>query len=296
MRKKNKKTSTLKPLNILEKINLKLPELSKTHHKIALYILENHDKVVFYTSSKLARTCNVSESSIVRFANALDYNGYTELQRELQNYLKEKITISQRLTSISDSNYNETEILFDVLTKSCNDINWLIKNINEDSFVKIVHLISKARNVFLVGSRNSYAALYFFKTSLSWIRDDVYIIHGIEADFDHLSIVNNEDVVISVSLPRYLKSTIKIHKYAYEQGANTVCITDTITSPLVKYSSVPLLINNEILSFSDNLIPVMCVITGILNAVAAINQDTTSKKIDRYEEFWKKLDLYEIFD
>lgn len=291
-----RKKVNLHKKNILEKINEKLPTLSKTHYKIAIYVLQNYDKVVFFTSNKLARECNVSESSIVRFANVLDYNGYTDLQRDLQNYLKAKITISHRLSSISDSNYNETDILFDVLTKSVDDINWLIKNINEESFVKVVHLLANARNIFLVGSRSSYSALYFFKTSLSWIRDNVFLVNGYEADFDRLSIVNSEDVVLSVSLPRYLKSTIQIHKYAYEKGANTVCVTDTITSPLVKYSSVPLLINNEILSFSDNLIPVMCIMTGILNAVASINQDSTSKKVEKHEKFWKELELYEIFD
>lgn len=291
-----RKKINLNTKNILEKINEKLPTLSKTHHKIAVYILQNYDKVVFFTSNKLARECNVSESSVVRFANVLDYNGYTDLQRDLQNYLKAKITISHRLSSISDSNYNETDILFDVLTKSVDDINWLIKNINEESFVKVVHLLANARNIFLIGSRNSYSALYFFKTSLSWIRDNVFLVNGYEADFDRLSIVNSEDVVLSVSLPRYLKSTIQIHKYAYEQGANTVCVTDTITSPLVKYSSVPLLINNEILSFSDNLIPVMCIMTGILNAVASINQKSTTKKVEKHEEFWKALDLYEVFE
>lgn len=289
------KNEFLKDMNVLEKINSKLNEFSKTHKKIAAYILNNHDKVVFFTSSKLAKACNVSESSVVRFAIFLGYNGYTDFQKDLQNYLKEKITITQRLTSITNTDSDEIEILYDVLTKSVNDINWLIKNINEDSFIKTVHLISNARNVYLVGSRNSFSVTLFMSFGLGWIRDNVYLINETNENFDKLSEINSEDVILSVSLPRYLKSTIKIHKYAYEKKAHTICITDTINSPLVKYSTIPILINNEMLSFSDNLIPVMCIVTGILNAVAMVNKKASESKIKNFEKFWNKLDLYEKF-
>lgn len=281
-------------MNIIDRINYNMPNFSKTHKKIALYVLNNYENVVFQTSSKLAKNCSVSESSIVRFANSIDYDGYTEMQKDLQNFVKEKLTVSQRLKSISKTNSDEVDILYDVLIKSKNDINWLMNNINEESFKSVVKLISEAENVYLVGSRSSYSVTYFLGFGLSWIRDNVHIIDSTNLNFDKLADINEKDVLLSVSLPRYLKSTIDIHKYGFSRNAKTICITDTISSPLVKYSTYPILINNEILSYSDNVIPVMCIVTGLLNAVAAVNEHS-SDKIQHYEEFWDQIGIYEKF-
>lgn len=282
--------------NVLEIININYNTFSKTHKKIADYILSNYEKVVFYTSSKLARECDVSESSIIRFSNAINYNGFTDFQKDLQKFLSEKISVSHRIENISKTNFSEVEILYDVLKKSINDINWLLKNINEDSFIKIVNLLVKAENVYLVGFRNSFSVMSFFGSSLSWIRDNVYVINGIGGNFDQFSKISSNDVLISVSLPRYLKQTVKFQKFGYDSGANTICITDTITSPLVKYSKIPLIIKNEILSFSDNLIPVMCLITGMLNSVARINSNNTKIKVKSLEKFWNTMDLYDSLE
>lgn len=282
-----------KDKNVLEIINIKYNDFSKTHKKIADYILNNYEKVVFFTSSKLAKECDVSESSIVRFSNAIDYNGFTDFQKDLQKFLREKITVSRRIETISKTDFSEVETLYDVLEKSIKDINWIYNNINEDSFTKIVNLLVNAENIYLVGFRNSFSAISFFGSSLSWIRDNVYVINGIGGNFDQFSKISSNDVLISISLPRYLKQTVKFQKFGYDSGANTVCITDTITSPLVKYSTIPLIIKNEILSFSDNLIPVMCLITGMLNSVARINNKSTTKKVKSLEDFWNTMDLYD---
>ncbi|RVU53906.1 MurR/RpiR family transcriptional regulator [Anaerosphaera multitolerans] len=282
-------------MNVLERISSNLEDLSKTHKKIAVYILENYDKAVFQTSSQLAKLCDVSESSVIRFANCIDYNGYSDMQKALQDFLKEKITISQRLESISENTSDEMDILYNVLQKSLNDINWLINNINEDTFLRIVDLLSNSKRVFLVGSRSSYSVTYFLGLGLKWIRNNVFVLDGINRNFDDLSKIEPGDVLLSVSLPRYLNTTLQIHEYAYKKGAQTICITDTITSPLVKFSTVPLLINNELLSFSDNLIPVMCIVTGILNSVAARNKDS-KEKIENLERFWNELEIYQKYN
>lgn len=279
---------------IIDNINIHMPKFSKTHKKIAIYILDNYENVVFQTSSKLAKNCSVSESSIIRFCNAIGYDGYTEMQKSLQNFVKEKLTVSQRLKSISNNSNDEVDILYDVLYKSKSDIDWLMNNINEDSFKTVIKLISQSKNVYLIGSRSSYSPIYFLALGLSWIRDNVFIIDGTNLNFDKLADIDENDVIFSISLPRYLKSTIDYHKYGFSRNAKTICITDTITSPLVKYSTFPILINNEILSYSDNLIPVMCVITAILNAVAATTPGS-NEKIQHYEDFWNQMNIYEKF-
>ncbi len=281
--------------NILEIINDNLNTFSKTHKKIALYILKNFDSVIFLTSMKLAKFSDTSESSVIRFANVLGYDGYTAFQKDLQNFVKEKITLSQRVHSLTSNEMNEIETLNLVVDKSLNDIKWIKNNLDQENYTKAIKLLSKARRIYLIGSRTSFCVTYFMFIGLSWIRDDVFLINHQGRDFDKLSQIGEYDVVLSVSLPRYLKSTINLHKYGYSKGANTICITDTYTSPLVKYSTVPLIINSEILSFSDNLIPVMCIATGLLNSIAKISADKSEEKMKDFEAFWIKMELYETF-
>ncbi|WP_172463311.1 MULTISPECIES: MurR/RpiR family transcriptional regulator [Peptoniphilus] len=281
-------------MNILQRINYFKENFSKTQLKIGDFILENFDKTVFYTSTELAYKCGVSESSVVRFANFIQYKGYSDMQNDLQNFLREKITMTQRLHNLTEKKGNQTQILYDVLQKGKDDIQWLIDNINPNTFDEIVDIISTAKKVYLVGSRSSYSVTYFLGLSLKWIRNNVYIIDGINRDFDDISEITSKDVLISLSLPRYLKSTLNIHRYAYNRGVKTICITDSITSPLVKYTTIPLLINNEILSFSDNLIPVITIVTALLNSIAA-KEKKAEQKMAKKEAFWNDFELYQKF-
>lgn len=279
-------------LNPLDRIRFYTPQLSKTHKKIGRFILENYEKATFLTSAKLSQQCGVSESSVIRFSTALGYSGYSEMQRELQEILKRRLSLSQRLELTTESNSDSNSIMHSVMMQNINSIRETMMNLDEGSFQSAVELLSHADRVFLYGQRSSYALIYFLGLELRWIRDNVVIINGHAQELDALSTITKSDVLLAISLPRYLKATTKVIQFAWEREIPTIAITDTKTSPLIPYASVSLLANSDIYSYSDNIVPIASTITALLNAIGAATQPTSNEMLAKNEQLWKSFDMY----
>ena len=279
-------------MNPLERIQVKMPTLSKTQKKIATYILNHYDKVTFSSSAKLSRDCDVSESSVVRLAIALGYSGYTEMQRALQDILRGQLSMSKRLDLIAAHITDSDSIMHMVLQKGVEGIQRTMLTLDMDNFQRATELLAGAKRVFLFGSRSSYALIHFFALELSWIRDNVLSINSQAPEFDALSHLQEGDVFLAISMPRYLRTTTQALSLAHQAGIPTIAITDRLSSPLIPYAPVPLLVDNEIFSYSDNIVPVTSVITALLNAVGAATQPKSNESLARNEQVWDHFDLY----
>ena len=100
--------------SLLSKIENKYDQFSKGQKLVANYILKNYDKAAFMTASKLGKTAGVSESTVVRFATEMDYNGYPELQKAIQQMMKSKLTSFQRI-EVTNNRIGNADILDSVL-------------------------------------------------------------------------------------------------------------------------------------------------------------------------------------
>lgn len=283
---------TYEQMNPLDRIQVKMPTLSKTQKKIGRYILDHYDKATFSTSAKLSRDCDVSESSVIRLATTLGYSGYTEMQRALQVIMKEQLSMSKRLDLIAAHVTDSDSIMHMVLQKGIEGIQRTMFSLDKENFQAAVDLLANAKRVFLFGSRSSYALIYFFALELRWIRDNVFAINTQVPEFDSLSCLHEGDVFLAISMPRYLRSTTKALSLAYKMGIPTIAITDRMTSPLIPFTTVPLLVDNEIFSYSDNIVPVMSTVTALLNAVGAATQPKSNEALVRNEQVWDYFDLY----
>ena len=90
---------------LIQRLNHSGKKLSKSHRRIAECIVTHYDKVVFMTASKLGEYVGVSESTVVRFAAALGYSGYPQLQKALQELLRHRLTASQRFELTNDMDH-----------------------------------------------------------------------------------------------------------------------------------------------------------------------------------------------
>lgn len=278
--------------NILDKIRIQMPDLSKTHNKVANYILENYNKAVFLTSFKMGQICGVSESSVIRFAGILGYDGYSEMQQALQELIKSQITMTQRLQEFSDNIEDDAGILHQMMHKGIESLRTAAATISEEDFAKTVKLLFSSQRIFLVASRSSYGIVYFFGYALNWIKKDVHVIDSNDNSRDKLLTLTEDDLVVAISMPRYPKATVKALQLAHEKGARTVSITDTITSPLTPYSDISLLVQTNMLSYSDNMTPVMPLITALLTAVGAVDKEKTAERMAMFEKYWEENDIY----
>lgn len=276
--------------NAMERIRMMQPSFSKSHKKIADFILQNYEKAVFLTSFKMGQQCGVSESSIIRFATTLGYSGYSEFQREIQDLLKTQITMSQRLKETSLS--GDGGIMQGMMQKGIDGIQYAMMNLNEKDFDRAVAVLSQAKRVFLVGSRSSYGLVYYFAFVLNWIRESVFAVNCSNEIIDYLATLTEDDAVLAISLPKYPKSTVDALEAARSKGAHTIAITDTMTSPLIPHSEISLLVYTELLSYSDNIAPVMCLITALLTAIGAADPQKTAGLLEKHEALWEESGIY----
>ena len=276
----------------LDRIQLSFSTMSKTHKKIAEYITSNYESASFLTSLALAQKCGVSESSVIRFSAMLGYSGLTEMQRALQAIIRSQLSMQKRLEMLSSNMEKGDSILETILHKNIEGIQRTCLGIDKENFQKAATLLAEAKRVFLFGSRSSYYLTAFMGLELSWVRDNVFTLNVQSPEFDSLSQLREGDVFFTISMPRYLRATIRAAQIASAANVPVIAITDSVTSPLYKYATLPLLVDNEMFSYSDNVVPIVSIITALLNAVGLLRRPDSNECLRKNEENWKHFDLY----
>ncbi|SKC72904.1 MurR/RpiR family transcriptional regulator [Maledivibacter halophilus] len=277
--------------DLLNRIKERYNKLSKGQRLIADFIVNNYDKVAFMTASKLGEKVGVSESTVVRFANALNYKGYPNLQKELQELIKTKLTTVQRLEL--SSNYNDEEFIMKAMQADVDNIIKTIDELDTEAFKNTVDAILKAENVYLLGFRSSIAIVEYLAFYLNMILDNVYIIpSGINDVFDQLIRINENDVLIGISYPRYSKKTIEAAEFAKSKNVKIIGITDSHLAPISDVADIILTTKSTMTSFVDSLVAPVSLMNALIIALGMKEKDKITKRLKDLEETWEKYDIY----
>ncbi|MBQ2823212.1 MAG: MurR/RpiR family transcriptional regulator [Oscillospiraceae bacterium] len=280
-----------------DQLNEIMPTLSKGHKKIAQYMLTHYDKAAFMTASKLGNIVGVSESTVVRFATELGYDGYPELQRALKEYTSNKLTTVQRIDVMNDQLGDD-----DVYEKIINmDIEKLKKTLEEgdrEQFYSTVELLCRARNIYIIGARSAAVLARFMSFYFTMMFDSVKLVHTTSTTemFEQIINIGEDDVMIGISFPRYSKHTVKAFRYASAHGAKVVAITDSLVSPLADYADNILIARSDMASFADSLIAPMSVINALLVAVGLRRKDYVADSYKRLEQICEEYDVFDTSD
>ncbi|MBU5677514.1 MurR/RpiR family transcriptional regulator [Alkaliphilus sp. MSJ-5] len=279
--------------DLINQIQKKFPKLSKGQKLIAQYIIENYDKAAFMTASKLANKVGVSESTVVRFANALGFEGYPQLQKGLEEIIKTKLTTVQRVEMASEYS-NEGAILKKVLKSDMDNIRTTLEKIDYDVFQQVIDKICSAEKIYIVGLRSSTALADYFGFYLNLILDNVKIVsYGISNIFEQMLRISERDLVIGIGFPRYSIQTVDALTYAKEQGATIVGITDSLLSPLASIADYPLTAKSNMASFVDSLVAPLSLINALIVAVGMREKDEITEYFNKLEGIWEKYNVYE---
>lgn len=276
----------------LDRISAVRAELTRKQQMVADYIAANIDSVTFSTLAGLSRDCGVSETCILRLTGRLGYSGFTEMQHAFRHFVRNRISMTQRLDMVPGLGRDSSSILQMIFQKGIEGLKRTMSGINPENFQKAVELLSSAKRVFMFGSRSSFSLANYFVLELHWIRDDVYALNAQSSAFDALASLTKDDVFLAISMPRYLRSTTKAMSYVYKAGVPTIAITDSLSSPLVPFTSIPLIVDNEIFSYCDNTVPILATITALLNAVGAATYPKSKEILARNEKTWEHFNLY----
>mgnify|MGYP001205265584 CR=1 FL=1 len=283
--------------DLLHTISDSMSTFSKGQKLIANFILQRYDKAAFMTAAKLGETVGVSESTVVRFASELGYEGYPELQRALQEMIRNKLTAVQRIEITSDRMTNS-----DVLTKVLNmDIEKIRRTLEETSvrdFDAVADAIVSARRIYILGVRSSASLASFMSFYFYRIFDNVMNIttSSTAEVFEQIMNIGPGDVFIAITFPRYSKRTIKAAKYARDNGATVISITDSRSAPIVEFSSELLLARSDMASFADSLVAPLSLINALIVAIGIRRHDEISATFSRLERIWDEYEVYEKTD
>ena len=281
--------------DLLKIIDEKMSGLSKGQKRIANFLKEHYDNAVYLTASKLGEIAGVSESTVVRFAIELGFDGYPKLQEALQELVKNELTASQRMKVSSDRiAKTDKHILKTVLESDSARISATLENINQREFDEAVDYIVNAKRVYIVGGRSSSALSHFFDFYLNLMRDNVINAStgAVTETFEHIFRIEEGDLLIGISFPRYSNKTVKAIEYAHSRGAKTIAITDSKQSPLVKGASISLIASSDMLSFIDSLVAPLSLINALLAAVSMNRKDYIAKGLDQLEDLWGEYKVY----
>ncbi len=277
--------------DLIRRLNQTGKRLSKGHRRIADYIMQHYDKAVFMTASSLGDRVGVSESTVVRFAAALGYEGYPQLQRAMQELVRHRLTSVQRFEMTSD--LTQTQILQTVLKADMQNIRSTIEELDTAKFDSVVNRIVDARSIYVMGVRSAAPLAQFLGYYLHFVFDNIHIASaGVLDVMEQISRIGAEDVLIGISFPRYSTRTLEAMNYALSRGAQVIGITDGPMSPLMEVSTECLMARTDMASFVDSLAAPLSLINALIVAVGLRRRDELAEHFAQLEEIWQQNHIY----
>lgn len=279
--------------NILLTIEKQQSSFSKGQKIIARYILENYDKAAFMTASKLGKVVQVSESTVVRFAMELGYDGYPSMQRALQELIRSRLTSVQRIQVTGTAELEGAGLMTSVLQRDMVRLRQAIEQADGLEFENAVDTIVNARRIYIVGFRSSSFLAGYLNFYYRLIFNNVTLVQGGAAGtFDQMFRVGEGDVVIVISFPRYSELAIKALQFAHDRGAAIVGVTDSEVSPVCRMADTTLLVRNEMISFVDSLAAPMSMINALILATAQRKGADVNATFTEMEGVWERFGIF----
>ena len=280
--------------DIISILQEKSSTFSKGQRRIAQYIVESYDKAAFMTANRLGKTVGVSESTVVRFAVDLGFDGYPSMQKAMQEMVLNRLTSVQRI-EVANDRIGDQDVISMVLHSDMEKLRQTGENIDRDEFTAAVNAILKAKRVYILGVRSVAPLANFLGYYLNYMFNNVHVVSGFSAGemFEKIVGVNADDVVIAFSFPRYSASTTKAAQYCRSAGATVIGFTDSKLSPLGQSSDHTLIAKSDMVSLVDSLVAPLSIVNALIVAIAAKKEKEISRTFANLERIWDEYNVYE---
>ncbi len=279
--------------DIITRINEHYSKMSKGQKAISAFIYDHYDQAVFMTAAKLGETVGVSESTVVRYAMFIGYNGYPEFQRDLEDWVQNKINSVQKIGAKYGKS-TQSEILASVLEADIEKLQDTIHSLDPVAFETAVDIILEAKNVYVMGVRSCEPLADFLHFYLNMIRGNVILLKttSVSETFEQMIRIDEQDAMIGISFPRYSMRTLKAMEFANDRNAKVITITDSVHSPMNLYSSCNLLARSDMVSIVDSLVAPLSVINALVVAMCLKRPEDVKKNLKNLEEAWNNYQVY----
>lgn len=278
---------------LLIRMEEKYKKMSKGQKRLADYVTENYDKAVFLTAARLGEVVGVSESTVVRFATQLGYKGYPGFQKALEELVRNKLNSIQRM-EVTYGRISQSEILETVLQSDIEKIKLTLTGIDQKAFELAIDTILSAKRIYVVGIRSCAPLASFLCFYLNLVCENVTAVNTNSSSeiFEQLIRINEEDVIIGISFPRYSMRTLKALEFASNRKAKVITLTDSVHSPMNLYSSCNLIARSDMASIVDSLVAPLSVINALVVALCMKKQKEVVHILETLEQIWGEYQVY----
>ena len=279
--------------DISQRIHVIYPSLSKGQKKIANAILNDYDKAAYLTASRLGAMVGVSESTVVRFANELGFEGYSEFQRAVQELVRVRLTPNQRI-EVTKKRIGRADILESVMESDISKIRYTLEKLDRDVFYKSVDAILGAKTIYILGARSTEFLAKLLAHNLSLIFDNVRFVNPTSSAevFEQIFSVGENDTVIAFSFPRYSSKIVNAVKFAKNKSATVVAFTDSSISPLAEHADYLITAQSDMASYMDSLVAPLSIINAIIVEITEKREREITARFDELEKIWDEYDVY----
>ena len=283
--------------NLIAHISEHAAGFSKGQKRIAQYIQEHYESAAFMTAFKLGETVGVSESTVVRFAAELGFDGYPQLQKAMQELIRSKLTTVQRI-EVTRARMADDEVLDNVMAYDMANIRQTLEELPRDVFYQAVDAIVEARRVYIFGAGSCRALANFLAYYLKLLLPDIHLIYtSSETEIlEEMLQIGEQDAIIGLSYPRYSSKAVKTVHFAHSRQAKIIAITDSVLSPIAEYASYLLLAHSDMATIVDSLVAPLSIINALLVAVSLKKMDSNAARLTELEQLWETYQVFQPFE
>jgi DNA-binding MurR/RpiR family transcriptional regulator len=262
--------------------------------RVAQRVLSDPEGCAFETVTTLAHSVGVNESTVVRFATALGLDGYPDLARLCQQRLRDKAQLLERFNAMSHlETLEEGGLLPRIAAFDQANIARTFANLDEQDWRRAVTSLSAARKVFVVGHRKSHAPATLLAYLLGLVRDEVHQLGAGAVDLpDALRQVEAGDVVVGLSIHRYVRDTVQAMTVARRHGATTISFTDNPSSPLVPVTDIVFYVEVAGASILRSMTAVVSLVQALAGGVATELGADTRASLRLEEQLLEEFAVY----
>ena len=278
---------------LLGRMEERRSQMSKGQKRLADYVSKNYDKAVFLTAAKLGEVVGVSESTVVRFATQLGYKGYPGFQKALEELVRNKLNSIQRM-EVTYGRISQSEIIEAVLHSDIEKIKLTLEAIDQKAFDLAIDTLLNAKRVYVIGIRSCAPLASFLSFYLNLVCENVTLVNTNSSSeiFEQLIRINEEDVIVGISFPRYSMRTLKALEFASNRKAKVITLTDSVHSPMNLYSSCNLIARSDMASIVDSLVAPLSVINALVVSLCMKKQLEVVTTLETLEKIWGEYQVY----
>jgi len=276
-------TSVILEGNALERISTVAKNLSPKQHKLARYIFENSLQASFMNITTLSGAAGVSESTVVRLANALGYPGFPELQHSLREIAQGQISSLDKYSL--DGEGNNLPLFKKVFNLEMTLLRDTMENIPEENFESAIQKLREASHVFVVGAGPNQSVAVYFSFFLQVLRPGVSMISNLDLGLSHLLKSHSKgSLAVIFSFPRYPAVTQKIAEKFNERHIPVIGITDSSLSPLAPLCDFLFESKMRFISFIDPSAATMALMHSLLIGLFLKDPAYAKKQLRHFED------------